>query len=281
MALDTINAVSGGSFQDLSTFVLLDDRTGEQAVGYRVSLWGTANAGDFPGAGAACSAGVAGESCTASMQGALGIPLLGSGKVARISRLSVSPTGAIAVGASCLLIDRLWQNSGLVSSTTTAQTVNSATWPARDGNGSTNGDRVQIALESLGSQSLSANSTATISYTNQAGTSGRTGTISQNVSNSVGANGHFYPFRLEGTDTGVRSVQSITLNASLGAGKAIQLVAFRPLAMFPLLPPAQGVKPRVFDTLDFPFKIYPDSCLTVLHNCNATGAAIDIQWAVG
>ena len=48
---------------------------------------------------------------------------------------------------STLMVDRLWENSGLSPTVTTAQTVNSVAWPARDLDESTNGRGVFIAVE--------------------------------------------------------------------------------------------------------------------------------------
>ena len=44
------------------------------------------------------------------------------------------------------MIDVLWYNTGLVVTTTTLQAVTTPTLPARDINGSTNGDGVGLAL---------------------------------------------------------------------------------------------------------------------------------------
>ena len=73
--------------------------------------------------------------------------------------------------------------------------------------------------------------TYTLSYTNQAGTSGRTATIASFPATAVA--GTFVPFQLAAGDTGVRSIQSITLGTSYGGG-AIHLVAYRILARLEL-----------------------------------------------
>ena len=66
----------------------------------------------------------------------------------------------------------------------------------------------------------------TMSYTNQAGTAGQIATISSFPATAVV--GTFVPFQLAAGDTGVRSIQSITLGTSYVAG-AIHLVAYRTL----------------------------------------------------
>jgi hypothetical protein len=137
------------------------------------------------------------------------------------------------VAGTLLLLDRLWDNSGIAVTTTTAQTINSATWPARDKAGTTNGDGVMVALEvQTATTNAAVNTTMTISYTDQGGTAGNTGTVGAAIPLAFPATavaGTFVPFALAAGDTGVRSIQSVTLAVSLGAG-AVKLVAYRELA---------------------------------------------------
>jgi len=128
---------------------------------------------------------------------------------------------------SMMVYDRLWQNSGIDVTNTGAQTINSVAFPARDGNGSTNGAGVLVALE-VGAAMGAATPTLTLSYTNSDGTAGRTGTSIYNTI-SGSAVGSFYIFSLQGADKGVRSIQTITLGSSWLSG-SVNLVAFRILA---------------------------------------------------
>jgi hypothetical protein len=95
--------------------------------------------------------------------------------------------------------------------------------------------------------------TITISYTNSAGTAGRTATnvIGTSATSAIGAT---YFIGLAAGDTGVRSVQSLTLSATWTSG-TINLVAYRILAELEL-PIAQvpnaidaitGGMPRIYD----------------------------------
>lgn len=127
-----------------------------------------------------------------------------------------------------LLIDRLWHNSGIGLATFgTPQTINSVTWPARDINGSTNGEGVYIGLE-LSASTGAGTPVISISYTNSAGVAGRTGTT---IATTAASNSSacIFVFSLQNGDTGVRSVESITLSATWTGGTA-HLIAFRPLA---------------------------------------------------
>jgi hypothetical protein len=136
--------------------------------------------------------------------------------------------GAGTQSGRLYLVDRLWHNATITSTTTTGQTVNSATWPARDRNGSTNGDGVLVGIEvSTATSNGSAITNTTLTYTNSAGTASRTATIPDFPATAVA--GTFVPFALASGDVGVRSIQTLTLGTSYGTG-VIHLVAYRILA---------------------------------------------------
>lgn len=141
------------------------------------------------------------------------------------------------------LLDRLWHNSGLVVTTTTAQNINSVAWPSRcpDINdqslANTSGFGVQVGIEwSVASTNAAVINNCTMSYTNSDGLSGRTAYIP--FIPATPAINTFIPFILASGDVGVQSIQNITLGTSLGAG-TIHLVAFRNIAT--LNTPAQAV----------------------------------------
>ena len=83
----------------------------------------------------------------------------------------------------------------------------------------------------------------TLTYTNSAGTAGRTGTISSFPATAVA--GTFVPFSLQAGDDGVRSIQTLTLGTSYGGG-TIHLVAYRVLAG-----PLSVMTANGSDSLDF------------------------------
>lgn len=191
-----------------------------EAVGV---LWSSLYTSGMPGAGVAPTPGLAGAALT-SYAGQLPFTNPSSGE----TRMGVFSVAANIVSRH-FLMDRLWHNSGIGITTTTAQTVNSATWPARDATGTTDGAGVMVAIEvSTATTNGSAVTNTTMSYTNQAGTSGRTATISSFPATCIA--GAFVPFQLQAGDTGVRSIQSLTLGTSYGAG-TIHLVAYRVLAI--------------------------------------------------
>ncbi len=182
-----------------------------------------------------------------------------SNPVSGNTHLDILSCSATQLG-TLYLLDRLWHNSGIAVTTTTAQTVNSVTFPARDRDGTTNGSDVLVGIEvSTATTNGAAVTNTTLSYTNQAGTASRTATITSFPATSVA--GTFVPFELAAGDTGVRSVQSITLGTSYGAG-AIHLVAYRILQKISIfqgngnsLDPIQGGLARLYDNT-VPFLVW-------------------------
>lgn len=148
-----------------------------------------------------------------------------------------------SVSPDIYLCDRLWHNGNIDPTSTSAQAITSPTWPARDADGSTNGRGILLTLEC--STNMGAGTpTVTVSYTNSAGTSGRTGTaIIAPVTASPAQS--TYPIELQAGDVGVRSVQSVTLSATWTSGSC-HLVATRFLGCLPLL---RLNAPNAFDAL--------------------------------
>ena len=175
---------------------------------------------------------------------------------------------------SIWLVDRLWHNSGIVVTTTGAQTINSVTLPARDLNASTNGDGVYAALEaSVSTNTLNTN--INISYTNSAGTAGRTGTIEDWPATS--GTGRFAVFSLQAGDVGVRSIETITLGTSLGAG-TVHLVLFRPLCILPAGKAAASSGGRAYDALRLGLpQIFDDTALWPLIQSGASSNACNLE----
>jgi len=189
------------------------------------SLWGL---GGNPGAGSfdTTLAGVALSSTSAQVNGQVNFvdPVSGNTYLQRLQ-------GQATIAGTLILADRLWHNGGFTITSATAQTVNSATWPARDNTGTTNGASVLLGLE-ISSAAGAAAPTITVAYTNSAGTGSRSATNSFPTANSPAA-GSFFPIGLQAGDIGVRSVQTLTLSVSWVSG-TMNLVAYRPIAALEL-----------------------------------------------
>jgi len=207
-----------------------------------------------PGGAAAPTPGLSGAALT-SYAGQIPIPAASNNThLARFSGVSSAQAGML------LLCDRLWHNSGFTITSTGAQTVNSVAWPARDANGSTNGVGVLLGVEISGATGAGT-PTITVSYTDQDNNAGATGTNTV-ATVATSAAGTFYPIGLATGDTGVRSVQTLTLSATWTSG-TMHLVAYRVLATLELgaagLPNAIDAltsgMPRLYDT-SVPFLIF-------------------------
>lgn len=191
----------------------------------------------IPGAAAAPAPGISGAALT-SYAGQIPIPAaFGNTHLARFSGVSSAQPGIL------MLCDRLWHNSGINVTATSAQTINSVAWPARDINGSIDGEGVYIGLEVVAATGAGT-SVISISYTNSAGVANRVGAAidAYAASSSVGT---FYRLGLAAGDTGVRSIQSFTSTVSMTSG-AVSLVAYRVLAQIEI--PAAGI-PNAVDAL--------------------------------
>jgi hypothetical protein len=124
-------------------------------------------------------------------------------------------------------MDLLVHNGGLDATLTTTQTTN---LPTASLTRYTSGEGVMGAVIIYAVLGTTA-STFTISYTNQAGTSGRTSTATQ-----IGAG--FYreaigliPIPLQAGDTGIRSIESVTLAGTTGSIGNFGVCLYKPLAM--------------------------------------------------
>lgn len=217
-----------------------------------------------PGAAAAPTPGLSGAALT-TYAGQIPVPAAsGNTHIAGATFVSSAQAGVL------ILADRLWHNSDFTITSTGSQTVNSATWPARDKNGSTDGEGVFLGVE-ISSATGAGTPTITVGYTNSANASGKTATnIDATVASS--ARGTFYRIGLAAGDTGVRSVQSLTLSATWTSG-TMHLVAYRPIMMFACSQagiPAQlnavtGNLPRIYDnTVLFPIFIPQTTTSTLL-----------------
>lgn len=218
--------------------------------------------------------GLAGRVCdgtTAGDAGCIPIPNAGAGQGNYCKELVATQS----VAGSIFIYDFLLVNTGIVITTTTAQTLNTVTLPARDADGSTAGRGVSAALlVTTATTNAGAISTITISYTNSDGVSGRTATIPSFPATAV--IGTLVPFNLQAGDKGVRSVQSITLGTTL-AGGAVSLLLFHQIA--------QANVPIANSGAFFPAasgaRLYDGACLHPVQLATATGAAfVDCQLAI-
>ena len=202
--------------------------TASDAAGY---WYCTAKDGGFPGAWSPGTPGINGratDGTTAADYGCIPVanPSTGANYLTEL-QLSAS------VNHSHLFFDVLWVNSGIAIATTTAQAIVSPTLPARDINGTTNGEGCMIAILCTAAVGLAAvASNATVSYTNSDGTAGRTAALTAIVGSQAPATpviGTLIWFNLAAGDRGVQSIQSVTLGTTWVSG-TISLMITRDIA---------------------------------------------------
>jgi hypothetical protein len=130
-------------------------------------------------------------------------------------------------GAALMLVDILNISGGLDATLTTAQTTN---LPTAALTRYASGEGVHAALVIHTTIGTTA-TTATVSYTNQSGTSGRTSTAV--VFGGIGFReiGALIRIPLQAGDTGVQSVQSVTLAASTATIGNFGVLLYKPLAL--------------------------------------------------
>lgn len=142
------------------------------------------------------------------------------------ARLNTSAVGA----GGLILVDLLNVSGGLSGIVTTAQTTN---LPTAALTRHTTGDGVMAGIV-IYSTIGSTGTTVTISYTNQAGTPGRTSTATTIGATGFREAGILIPIPLQEGDTGVRSIESVTLAATTATAGNFGVCLFKPLSMISL-----------------------------------------------
>lgn len=224
-----------------------------------------------PGAASANAAGVNGAAVSGAVAGSIPRTNPGSGN-AHLARLAVSSS----TPGTLWLIDRLWNNSGLVVTQTTAQAISPATLPARSADGTTNGAAVMAAIEWSATGGAGV-PTVTLTYTDQDGNAGATGTFTGVASPPVGT---FEIFTLGAGDTGIRAPTSFIQSATRTSG-TMHLVLFRQLAQIEVTAANIGNAidaltsgmPRIYDDSVLQLVWFPSATTAV----NLTGQYIETQ----
>ncbi len=212
-----------------------------------------------PGAGTAPSNSLNGAAITtASGQIPFTNPGSGNSYLARFSATASNP-------CTLLLCDRLWANSAINLTSTSAQAITPAALPARDSNGSTNGAGIMAGLE-FSVAGGAATPTVTLVYTNSAAATGKTVTFAGSSAPPIGT---FFTWPLAAGDVGVRGPTSITFSTSYLSGTA-HIVLYRILATLEC--PVANVGDAV-DALTSGFpRLYDNTCPFILQIPSATTA---------
>jgi hypothetical protein len=202
-----------------------------------------------------------------SLQSIGPIPAVSTGRLTFLGgRFSFIPTSTGGGGMAGIMIDLLNINGGLSGTVTTPQTTN---LPTAALTRYTSGEGVMagiVVFSTVGTTST----TITISYTNQAGTSGRTSTATSFGNTNFREVRILIPIPLQAGDTGVRSIESVTLAGTTGTAGDFGVCLYKPLAMISFEDVSGGQAPLdavssncIIGSL---CEIHPDACLTFLGN---------------
>jgi hypothetical protein len=180
----------------------------------------------YPGAWAPGTPGVNGrvtDGTTAADYGCIPIPNAATG-----GNYLTALEMAASVNHTNDFFDCLWVNSGLVVTTTTEQAIVSPTLPARDINGTTVGEGCTIAMlvTTVGTNAAAIANT-TVRYTNSKGVANRVATLSAINGSQLPATpvvGTIIWFQLAAGDTGVQSIQGVTLGTSIVTGAVSMMI---------------------------------------------------------
>ena len=204
--------------------------TAADTAGY---WYGTFKDAGFPGAWAPGTPGVNGRVTGGTQSADYGcIPIpnatVGANYLTELQMAS-------SINHSHFFYDVLWVNSGLVvTSTSTVQAIVSPTLPARDINGTTDGEGCVIGLYFSAASTLAAvNALSQVTYTNSKGVGSRVATL-------LGVQGSQAPatpvvgtvlwYNLAAGDTGVRSIQGFNIGATSWLTGTINLFIARDVA---------------------------------------------------
>jgi hypothetical protein len=189
----------------------------------------------------------------------------GGGRALRMYRV-----GALLSTPGMLVVyDRLGANSGLNGTLTSAQNINGGA--AATISRYTTGERNELWLEiytALGSTAT----TATVVYTNQAGTTLRTSAAVTIGAANRNESGRIIKVSLAQGDYGVRDVTSVTLAASTLTAGDFGVTIARPLFYIPIAVLNAGTS-SYFMNGPFP-KIQTDACLALAYIADTTTSPI-------
>ena len=205
--------------------------------------------------------------------------------------INVSAVTSAATGAPSMLMlcDICLYYPGINMNSSSAQNLTNASTLTRY----TDGAGLRAALFITATSGATAHSIS-MSYTNQDGTSGRAlpvtvsctaSAIVPHITHSGTAANNYGPFLpLASGDTGIRSVESITLSAASGSGTAV-LALYRPLLTIPLAVASIASERDLMNQLPSMPQVRDGACLVWLLFTGAATAAsttflgsVDFAW---
>ena len=170
------------------------------------------------------------------------------------------------VAGSLHMYDRVWSCTGFSGTVTTAQAVTGFPTLTRP---NANGTGLEIWIECYTATGATA-SNITVQYTNSAGVSGRKTVATAHIT-SMQAN-RMYQVPLQSGDTGVKSIQSVTLSASTGIAGAFGVTLMKRISSIAM--PLVNIGTTLdFASLGMP-QIQDNSALSFFHQGATTSSGI-------
>jgi hypothetical protein len=228
-------------------------------TGRGCSLW------EYDGMPAKGAVPTVGEIPTKSTNGAILFTAAGGGRDKHLIGASITPLTA----GVYLLYDRLYHIGGLSGTSTADQTIQgSPASPALTRNTGGAGNMAFYEIYTI----LGGNArTLTMTYTNQAGTSGRTSTINIGGS-SFREVTRMQRIPLAAGDSGIQSIQTVQLNDTTGAVGNFGITIAQPLAWIPVgAGGTMGWRDYTTGLPGIPV-INPDACLALMFIPNGAAA---------
>lgn len=255
MAITTLDGVVAG-LQTPQYFA----KFGTGGVASRFTSFFIANG--IPGKAVISTAGLGGEALT-SYPGKIPFTNAPVGQKSYLAKFLCGGTGS----GIFMLCDRVWHNNGFNVTTTGSQAFTGCPNFDRDINNAAGvGEGIYIGVEHY--SAVNSAGSINVTYTNSAGVSGRTGTLTLN-SSMVATN--FTSFTLAAEDTGVRSIQSAAITTAAASG-TLSFVAYRPIALIGFV--SQNASASV-DALTSGFpEIYNNSVLFVVGVGSSAGVSL-------
>lgn len=179
----------------------------------------------------------------------------------------VSVAAMCSIAGTLMIYDRLCSVSGISLASTGNKTVNSAALPRYSG---TDASSVQVWLEVTTATTTTAPVVSLNSYTNEAGTTGRSGGTRTFPAAATVIRAMIGPMPLQAGDKGVRSVE-VGLNVGTAAAAGVcNVVLLRPLAYVPVPSNVLVERDFVLQAPSLP-RIYDGASLGLAVQLNTTG----------
>jgi hypothetical protein len=192
------------------------------------------------------------------------IPTVSTG---RLTFLGIRLNTSTGLGGGIFLVDLLNGSGGLSAILTTEQTTN---LPTAALTRHTSGEGVMVGIlpyVNLGNTTT----TVTVSYTNQSGVSSRISTPTTFGGVNFNTFGTLILIPLQAGDTGVRSVESLTIAGSTGVAGNFGVFLFKPLAAISLDNTTAATSSDAISSggiINSFCEIHPNACLSVLGQGN-------------